>query len=69
MGVKLAEFTGLIMKTISRTPEGIIMKLTRRARNRILVIVATRAAEKADARALNYDSLFDGLITAVHENV
>lgn len=41
------------------------MKIARRARNRILVIVATRAAEKADARALNYDNLMDDLITSV----
>lgn len=45
------------------------MKLTRRAQNRILLVVATRKAERAATRALNYDSLFDGLITAVHENV
>jgi hypothetical protein len=46
------------------------MKLTRRAAQRINLVVATRRAEKEAAKPkLNYDNLFDGLIRSVHENV
>jgi hypothetical protein len=45
------------------------MKLTRRAQNRIRLIVATRRAEKAADLALNYDNLMDDLIQSVHANV
>lgn len=45
------------------------MKLTRRARRRVELVLATRKAERGPEPKLNYDNLFDGLITAVHENV
>lgn len=46
------------------------MKLTRRARQRVELVLAVRKAERNAAKPkLNYDNLFDGLIRAVHENV
>jgi len=46
------------------------MKITRRARQRVELILAVRKAENEAAKPkLNYDSLFDGLIHAVHQNV
>lgn len=57
------------MKT-KPTPKGFIpMKLTRRAQNRVRLIVATRKAEKAADLALNYDTLMDDLIRSVHNHV
>jgi hypothetical protein len=46
------------------------MKLTRRAAERVSLVLAVRKAEKDAAKPkLNYDKLFDGLIYAVHDNV
>ncbi len=43
------------------------MKITRRARQRINLVLAVRKAERDAAKPqLNYDNLFDGLIRAVH---
>lgn len=46
------------------------MKITRRAAQRINLVLAVRKAERDAAKPkLDYDQLFDGMIQAVHQNV